>query len=93
MSATCTTCGDTHRMGFGDREVPCTRCPTPCDECRVGAYCATVPCACGCHRMAPATATDLLLPSEIALLKGRVEALESQVREMRSAAWGMRRRP
>jgi hypothetical protein len=47
----CKTCGDTHTMRLGeDREVPCTRCPVPCERCRSGAYCATTPCACECHR-------------------------------------------
>lgn len=53
---TCETCQDTHRMELRDREVPCTRCPTPCEKCRSrtpgfgpGAYCGTTPCACGCH--------------------------------------------
>lgn len=47
---TCTTCGDTHRMTLGeDREVPCTRCPLPCERCGSNAYCKTTPCACACH--------------------------------------------
>jgi hypothetical protein len=47
----CKTCGDTHTMRLGeDREVPCTRCPVPCERCRSGAYCATAPCACECHQ-------------------------------------------
>lgn len=39
-------------MGYGERQVPCTRCPLPCDRCRrngTGAYCADTPCACECH--------------------------------------------
>lgn len=52
----CMTCRDTHTMMLGDRDVMCTRCPTPCERCRSrtpgagpGPYCATTPCACGCH--------------------------------------------
>lgn len=51
----CSTCNDTHRMMWGEegteREVPCTRCPTPCDRCRIhqAAYCAKTPCGCACH--------------------------------------------
>lgn len=52
----CATCRDTHRMMLRDREVMCTRCPTPCEDCRertrgfgAGPYCATTPCACACH--------------------------------------------
>lgn len=50
----CSTCSDTHRMPLGDGEVPCTRCPTPCRDCAsqrgAGAYCASTPCPCSCHR-------------------------------------------
>lgn len=56
LGPVCSTCGDTHRMTLGDREVMCTRCPTPCEACRVrhrgsgaGAYCSATPCSCGCH--------------------------------------------
>lgn len=56
----CDTCGDSHVMvlhQYGDeRQVPCTYCPTPCEDCRSrgpqgggGAYCAETPCACRCH--------------------------------------------
>lgn len=47
----CTTCGDTHTMTLGDRDVMCTHCPVPCDHCRdwPGAYCTTTPCPCRCH--------------------------------------------
>jgi hypothetical protein len=48
----CSTCNDTHLMSLGDDEVMCTRCPRPCQKCRVGgngAYCSTTPCACDCH--------------------------------------------
>lgn len=53
----CSTCNDTHRMELGDREVMCTRCPKPCEQCRQrtpgygpGAYCGETPCPCWCHR-------------------------------------------
>jgi hypothetical protein len=52
----CATCQDTHVMQIAGRDVPCTRCPRPCPKCRegrVGGFCATTPCACGCH-VAPA---------------------------------------
>ena len=52
----CSTCSDTHRMALEEREVPCTSCPRPCEECRglyqgvrIGAYCETTPCGCRCH--------------------------------------------
>lgn len=52
----CATCNDTHTMSLGDREVPCTFCPRPCEACRafyqgvrLGAYCETTPCPCRCH--------------------------------------------
>jgi len=58
----CSTCNDTHQMvlhgemGHDERVVMCTRCPTPCEECRTrgpgragGPYCATTRCACQCH--------------------------------------------
>jgi hypothetical protein len=51
----CARCQDTHRMWLEDLErmVPCTACPVPCQECRVmgrGAYCASTPCNCKCHK-------------------------------------------
>lgn len=49
----CSTCNDTHMMPLGERSVPCTRCPSPCQKCRVGgigAYCEKTPCPCTCHR-------------------------------------------
>jgi hypothetical protein len=48
----CKICNDTHRMEAPERLYPCTHCPVPCEKCRGGrsAYCATTPCACGCHR-------------------------------------------
>lgn len=71
----CSTCNDTHRMSLGDREVMCTRCPTPCERCRqrtagcgAGAYCAVTPCACPCHdppeRPAPAPDVHIGLPGD-----------------------------
>lgn len=52
----CEGCNDTHRMDFGEdhAQVMCTRCPSPCDECRTGAggrsaYCDKTPCDCACH--------------------------------------------
>lgn len=53
MTATCSTCNDTHVMALFGNEVLCTRCPVPCDLCRQrpqGPYCASTPCLCGCHR-------------------------------------------
>lgn len=47
----CDYCKDTHVMpatGF-----MCTRCPTPCQECRQGGngpFCETTPCSCACHK-------------------------------------------
>lgn len=52
MTVVCETCDDTHWMPFGDGTMLCTRCPVPCHRCRAGGngpYCATTPCACGCH--------------------------------------------
>ncbi len=58
----CTTCNDSHVMtlsrgGRAEQVVACTRCPVPCEACRqrtpgqgAGAFCATTPCACACHR-------------------------------------------
>lgn len=47
----CSTCRDTHVMALGDRTVPCTRCPVPCEDCRScgSAYCKVTQCACACH--------------------------------------------
>lgn len=55
-AAVCSTCNDTHRMHMEDRDrdVPCTRCPLPCQSCRqggLGAYCGETPCRCACHRV------------------------------------------
>lgn len=49
----CDHCKDTHLMPMGDRYVPCTRCPTPCETCRQagrGAFCEDTPCSCDCHK-------------------------------------------
>jgi hypothetical protein len=49
----CSVCNDTHRMELRDRDVMCTHCPTPCQDCRAGGngpYCETTPCSCSCHR-------------------------------------------
>lgn len=53
----CHICKDTHVMPFhgesGERLVPCTYCPTPCQKCRkggFGAYCEHTPCDCDCHK-------------------------------------------
>lgn len=54
----CSVCRDTHKMTLhydnGDEQVvSCTHCPTPCQQCRFGgngAYCATTPCSCKCHK-------------------------------------------
>lgn len=51
----CTVCEDTHVMTLRDAEVPCTHCPTPCQECRAGGngpYCTATPCSCACHTRA-----------------------------------------
>lgn len=67
----CSTCLDTHRMTLSAREILCTHCPTPCENCRTrgpgqagGPYCATTPCACACHgqrAVRPDDFTDLEL--------------------------------
>jgi len=55
----CCVCNDTHLMHYRvneydpPRKVPCTSCPTPCQECRaggVGAFCTETPCKCECHK-------------------------------------------
>jgi hypothetical protein len=50
-AAVCDACDDTHAMWSAklERTVPCTRCPTPCEACGAGAYCAATPCDCDCH--------------------------------------------
>lgn len=54
----CEYCKDTHKMTWHDdgeyetREVMCTRCPTPCNECGgkpLGPFCVKTPCDCKCH--------------------------------------------
>lgn len=52
----CSSCNDTHVMALGERDLMCTRCPTPCEACRgrtmfgvPTAYCASTPCSCSCH--------------------------------------------
>jgi hypothetical protein len=50
---TCLQCWDTHAMELGEKIVPCTFCPTPCQECRsggTGPYCEKTPCNCNCHQ-------------------------------------------
>lgn len=67
----CSTCGDTHMMTLhsdvGDeREVMCTRCPTPCQECRAGGngpFCGSTPCDCPCHADAWQYKGETSLPS------------------------------
>lgn len=54
----CDRCNDTHTVKGEERTSLCTACPTPCDRCKAGAYCATTPCSCSCHR-----ASDPLLES------------------------------
>lgn len=49
----CSTCNDTHGMELNGVIVMCTRCPTPCQQCRSGGngpYCETTPCECDCHK-------------------------------------------
>ncbi len=54
----CSTCNDTHSMilhnSSGDeRNVMCTFCPRPCQECRQGGngpFCTNTPCSCECHK-------------------------------------------
>lgn len=49
----CKACDDTHEVFVEGRgEQMCTRCPTPCQECRQdgrGPYCQRTPCLCSCH--------------------------------------------
>lgn len=61
MSGTiCKTCDDTHTMTLGEREVPCTFCPVPCESCRAPreGYCRNTPCSCSCHGLTNAAATE-----------------------------------
>jgi hypothetical protein len=51
-AAVCSTCNDTHLMPYGEDRVMCTRCPLPCQKCRMGgtgAFCGKTPCECQCH--------------------------------------------
>lgn len=73
---TCTVCSDSHRMTLGERDVPCTFCPRPCEACRgfyqgvrLGAYCETTPCPCSCHEK-PAVPVSLTPEVERALKDG-----------------------
>lgn len=58
MKPICDTCNDTHIMPLHndydeERQVMCTRCPTPCQKCRAGGngpFCGETPCSCDCHR-------------------------------------------
>ena len=52
MSFVCETCRDTHAMDLNGAVVMCTKCPTPCADCRSGGngpYCSITPCPCNCH--------------------------------------------
>jgi hypothetical protein len=76
----CATCNDTHSMTLGEREVMCTRCPTPCEKCRSrpppGPYCQTTPCDCPCHKtatVAAAAATEEARIYEFGRSAGRLE--------------------
>jgi len=51
---TCSTCKDTHQMSVGERDVMCTRCPSPCMACGdAGPFCTKTPCPCPCHAKKP----------------------------------------
>jgi hypothetical protein len=78
----CAHCNDTRRMSIGEREVPCTRCPRPCEECRSGGYCRSVPCSCRCH--VPASSDEELhVDNVIAALTPAPAILESELEEVR----------
>ncbi len=66
ISATvCQTCNDTHQMELGGAIVGCTRCPVPCQECRMGGtgpYCERTPCPCICHQMPLKLARPIIVP-------------------------------
>ncbi len=82
-SPVCRVCNDTHRMELEDATVMCTHCPTPCKECRVGAYCRTTPCSCQCHGKHPLT------PAQQQALTAAIPPLpidERRVRETVAAA-------
>lgn len=78
MPAVCDTCNDTHRMEIGDRTVMCTRCPTPCQACRVGGngpYCEHTPCTCGCHaKRSYRIGTALIAPGTCSECHGPIDA-------------------
>ncbi len=60
----CSTCNDTHQMDLRGAIVACTRCPVPCQRCRMGgtgAFCESTPCACACHQKR-AKAPEWLVP-------------------------------
>jgi hypothetical protein len=76
----CATCRDTHRMSIGDREVMCTHCPVPCHLCRLngnGAYCASTPCACVCHRKPVNPDPDYPGESATLIENKRLDAVEA----------------
>lgn len=81
MSFVCETCSDTHSMTLhrnGEvREVMCTRCPHPCEECREGPYCRVTPCSCACHaKKGPLVKTS---PTKLALLVKQLQDPEMRV--------------
>lgn len=93
----CSTCNDTHWMMLGDREVMCTRCLVPCQQCRsdgYGPYCRTVPCDCVCHKGTACPhgfAVDSVecvtcLVAKLAASEQRAEAAEKFARGMASTA-------
>lgn len=53
LKPVCSACNDSHEVWSErfERNILCTRCPVPCDKCRVkqGAYCEHTPCNCSCH--------------------------------------------
>jgi hypothetical protein len=74
----CSTCSDSHRMTLGEREVPCTFCPRPCESCRslyqgqrLGAYCEATPCLCACHPTPEQLTGDRLAETLVGLLSYR----------------------
>lgn len=84
MSIVCETCNDTHMMTLyrsgHARDVMCTRCPAPCEECRGTtntAYCAVTPCPCACHPKKEAVVKTN--PSKLALLVKQLQDPEMRV--------------
>ncbi len=69
----CETCNDSHLMWLTDRQVPCTRCPSPCGLCRAhgGAYCQSTPCPCVCHKDPLKLARPIVVPKEDPLVVDR----------------------